>query len=110
MKGKKSGSQSKTGGHADHGELHSYSCSHVIERAQERYGLNLTPADYVTLNQLVRTSKPSPLSSDKDTEIYSVQYKDRQLLTVFHKVEQCVTTLLPPETVVKSRRDRCMKK
>ncbi len=87
----------------------SYSFLHVQERAKERYNLTITHDDYSRLNKLVEekfTSDSPPLFSDRDTEIYMVPYQDKDLIVVFHKTEMCVTTLLPPGTVIISRRNR----
>ncbi len=89
-----------------------YSCVHVQERAKERYGLTLSAQDYTNLNKLVLAqfvSEALPLSSDNDTEIYEVPYKNKDIIAVFHKSDRCVTTLLPPGTVIVSRRNRRMK-
>ena len=90
----------------------SYSCDHVLERAKERYDVILTPEDYTKLNELVQAKFSGyslPLSSDKDTEIYTVSFKNENFIAVFHKTDHCVTTLLPPGTNVVSRRNRSMK-
>lgn len=107
----------------------SYSEQHVLERALERYGLELNTDDYRKLNDVVQRAREGEamppddkipdapeatlnigkgvtLLNDEggDEQIWGVSWASQTLVCVWSKALERVTTLLPEGTVVTRRK------
>lgn len=100
---------------------YAYSGQHIIERAQERYDIRLTGADYDALNLAIERAATGDqaaatlLGKEKTDEFWSVPWPlesdgengdKNDLVCVWSTESKRITTLLPKGTVIKSRRDR----
>jgi len=86
---------------------YAYSLRHTQERAQERYGFNLTQAAYDELTALVREDmgrrcfpedipRFEAVNQEGSQFTLIVPFKGRTLVAVFDAGRALVTTLLPP--------------
>nr|GAT58779.1 predicted protein [Mycena chlorophos] len=93
----------------------SYSQEHVLQRALERYNLELTDDDYASLNQRVlratQTQSESPeweaetlLNDEHGEQIWGVVWGTQTLLCVWTISLARVTTLLPEGTTITRRK------
>lgn len=71
---------------------------HVIQRAKERYGLDLRPGDVARMEQAIRAGQSVLLRRDDNGagEKHAVLVKGTVVLAVFQTEIQLVVTVLPP--------------
>ena len=94
-----------------------YSSQHVRERALERYGVTLTSADYIDLNEIITksgeytTTEAELLSGEGDERIWGVRWPlgshgnaGTTLICVWSTLRCRIATLLPKETVVRKKK------
>ncbi len=67
---------------------------HAIDRAKERYGLDLTPVDLKSISQKIKSGAAVLQSQKEDGAIWIVKWKD-QVLRVFLSFTGFVVTVLP---------------
>jgi len=84
-----------------------YSMHHVIQRAQERYGVILTEKNAKEMDARLKSSIASGnrmLGKDAETEIYELEYDGVFYICVYNPSQDKLTTLLPPGTRIKMRK------
>ena len=86
-----------------------YSATHVMERAQERYGVMLTEKDYDKMDAALKKSisDGNPiLGRDANTEIFRLTYLGVDYICVYNVKDSKLTTLLPPNTQITMHKKR----
>lgn len=84
----------------------SYSQQHVIERALEIYNLVLTETDYMSLNSRVLDNESERMGEEAGDIFWGISWEGHTLICVWNKALGRITTLLPPETVIRRKRGR----
>ena len=75
--------------------------SHAIERARERYGLDLTRDDLEEMAGLIAAGEAVRLRVERDRrfEVYWLRFKGRLLVVSYEPVVGRVVSFLPPDSV-----------
>ena len=70
---------------------------HCVQRAHERYGLELTEEAYAELCLLAQSGRV--IQQEQQQKIVQVRsvLLDRTVYVTWDEIRECVTTLLPPE-------------
>lgn len=78
-----------------------YSRDHVIERAKQRYNIDISHQEYDKLCLLAKQNlskcKQKEKNGDDTQYILHLEFKNVTLIVVFSENRQLVTTLLPPQ-------------
>jgi hypothetical protein len=80
-----------------------YSRDHVIERAKQRYSIDISFSEYDNLCKIAKQNlhkcKQKEQNGDDTQYILHIEFKDVTMIVVFSEKRQLVTTLLPPSNV-----------
>ena len=82
--------------------------THAIQRALERYGLTLMPAELAIIRDRARTDGVLMRRWPNSGDIYAVEYRERVMICAIKG--DAITTFLPPEAVYGGRKAKRLKR